>query len=220
MTKTDKAYELEQTNQGLQLVSNDKNHGSIHCDFLGGVFAHRLKYGGKYSQPLAKAIGLKSLGNCSVLDATAGLGADGMLLAAWGCQVTMLERNLLVFSLLQDGIQRAQKDEQFGKLDFSCLNIDAKDFLRDQAKKFAVIYLDPMFRPERRRAKQGKNMQALETILANEKNNIDGLLKLARIQARRRVVVKRAKNSPWLDSQAPSFSIKGEASRFDVYLVP
>jgi 16S rRNA (guanine1516-N2)-methyltransferase len=43
------------------------------------------------------------------------------------------------------------------------------------------------------------------------------LLKVALAGARRRIVVKRPKLAPTLDDTSPSFCIKSENTRFDVY---
>src|SRR3546814_2367692 len=58
-------------------------------------------------QLLARAIGLHKYKDLSVLDATAGLGRDGFVLAALGAQVTMVERQELLAALLFDAHVRA-----------------------------------------------------------------------------------------------------------------
>lgn len=215
---SESAYLLERTAEGLQLVSAHQQHGAIRCDFSSGTFAHRLKYGGKYVQPLAKAIGLKKGIQLSVFDATAGFGSDAMLLAAWGCKVSMVERNPLVFAVLQDGIERARQAVEFENCEITYECIDSRHFLEKTVTPFDVIYLDPMFELEKRGAKSGKNMQALQTMLSSDENNFYELFSLAQRHALRRVVVKRAKSSEYIVSTPPSFTIDGKANRFDVYL--
>jgi len=216
-------YALEYVDDVLQLVSTHKKHGPVFCDFTSGAFLHRLKYGGKLSQPLAKAVGLKKLKSnqsLSVLDTTAGLGTDAMLLAAWGCEVTLLERDKVVASLLADGLSRA-KNKLNDEFDFSKIHfeqIDALDYLKCSTKQFDVVYLDPMFKLEKQKAKPNKNMQVLQDILPQENDAEDALLVLAKSHAKNRVVVKRSSMSKTINSLNLSFSIDGQANRFDVYL--
>jgi hypothetical protein len=43
-----------------------------------------------------------------VFDATGGFGSDAVRMAVAGCSVTVAERNLIMFALLRDGLQRAR----------------------------------------------------------------------------------------------------------------
>ncbi|TMP13498.1 class I SAM-dependent methyltransferase, partial [Pseudoalteromonas ruthenica] len=49
-----------------------------------------------------------------VLDATAGLGRDGFVLASLGCKVILHERHPVVAALLYDGLKRAYDDIEIG----------------------------------------------------------------------------------------------------------
>ena len=82
---------------GLQLQElGDKASGPVRVDFLEGAVAHRRLHGGGSGQMIAKAVGIQSGIRPVVLDATAGLGRDGFLLAQLGCRVTLIERHPLV----------------------------------------------------------------------------------------------------------------------------
>ena len=43
------------------------------------------------------------------IDATAGMGEDGFLLAAYGYEVTLYEQNPVIAALLKDALRRARK---------------------------------------------------------------------------------------------------------------
>ena len=58
----------------------------------------RLKQGRQLA--LAKACGVRP--DWAVLDAMAGLGLDGITLAALGCRVTMVERDPSLFAMLEE----------------------------------------------------------------------------------------------------------------------
>lgn len=58
---------------------------------------------------IAKAVGVQPGIRPRVLDATAGLGRDGFVLASLGCEVTLVERQPLIAALLEDGLERARR---------------------------------------------------------------------------------------------------------------
>jgi len=95
---------------------------------------------------------------------------------------------------------------------------EAADYLSqaDSSDNPDIIYLDPMF-PERHKSAQvKKEMQAFQQLLGKDKD-ADQLLPLALAKARYRVVVKRPRKAPALRGPAPSHSLEGKSSRFDVY---
>jgi 16S rRNA (guanine1516-N2)-methyltransferase len=61
-------------------------------------------------------------------------------------------------------------------------------------------------------------MQILQ-ILIGDDQDADELLETALLCAGNRVVVKRPRLAPALADKAPSHSITGKTSRFDVYLI-
>src|SRR3546814_20311726 len=72
----------------------------IRCDWTDAEMSRRVAAGKQ--QLLARAIGLHKYKDLSVLDATAGLGRDGFVLAALGAPVTMVARQELFAALLFD----------------------------------------------------------------------------------------------------------------------
>ena len=81
----------------------------LKCSFIEGSILHRLKYGKGRGQNLAKAVGMKSNKNRTIVDATAGLGYDAFILASLGANVTLIERSKIMHDLLQDGISEAER---------------------------------------------------------------------------------------------------------------
>ena len=196
----------------------EKPPGPVSAELCDGDIRRRILGGRR--QPLARACGLHRDGPLRVLDATAGLGRDGIVLAGLGCDVTMLERSPVVASLLQDALTRAASDAIFGawlgqRVRF--LALDAKDYLSTgQARAHDVVYLDPMYPHRDKRALAKKEMQALRTV-AGDDADADQLLQLAIGHAMRRVVVKRP---PWakpLAGQSPDHQLTGNRARYDVY---
>ena len=97
--------------QGLQLQQLGPDApGPVRVDFVEGGAAHRRLYGGGSGQMIAKAVGVAQGVRPRVLDATAGLGKDGFVLASLGCEISLIERQPLIGALLEDGLARAAED--------------------------------------------------------------------------------------------------------------
>lgn len=103
---------LAVTPDRLELRQTIKRVKPLVVDFFSPTMRYRLLHGGGRKQLLAKAIGIRSNYAPSVLDATAGLGKDALVLAALGCAVHMLERSPIIGALLQDGLVRLEKMSQ------------------------------------------------------------------------------------------------------------
>ncbi|MBT5774833.1 MAG: class I SAM-dependent methyltransferase, partial [Dehalococcoidia bacterium] len=97
---------LAVTAERLELRQPGERVRPVFVDFRSGEFARRAQGSGRRSL-LARAIGFKD-GAPRVVDTTAGLGRDAMVLALLGCEVTAIERDGVVFALLEDGLRRAR----------------------------------------------------------------------------------------------------------------
>ena len=94
-------FAMQLGEQGLQLVElGPQAPGPVRVDFVEGAVAHRRLFGGGTGQMIAKAVGVQPGVRPRVLDATAGLGRDGFVLASLGCSVTLIERQPLIAALL------------------------------------------------------------------------------------------------------------------------
>ncbi|TNF34332.1 MAG: 16S rRNA methyltransferase [Gammaproteobacteria bacterium] len=213
---------LECTPQYLQLRDVDLNT-EIHVDFTSGVLAHRKKYGGGRGQTIAKAIGMKQ-GQAapSILDATAGLAKDAFVLACLGCAVTLIERSPIVAALVQDAIERAAGDSEFGILlaqGFHLINQDARSYMQAISieQQPDVVYLDPMYPERKKSALVKKNMQILQKLLGQDEDT-EQLLNAALACARKRVVVKRPKGAETIAGRQPTLSYESKNTRYDVYV--
>jgi 16S rRNA (guanine1516-N2)-methyltransferase len=218
-------YFLEYASNGLSLRSTIRgDHGPIRCDFTSGANTHRRKYGGGNGQAIAKAIGVSGKFIPKVLDLTAGMGGDSFVLATLGCQMLLLERNIIVHSLLDDGLQRADvagtADSELAAIigRIELLQADAIAYLSGLPPEPCsdIIYLDPMFPERKKSAKVKKEMQAFHGIVGADQDASE-LLDLALSRARYRVVVKRSGAAGFLGDRAPSYSLEGKSTRFDVY---
>ena len=167
-------------------------------------------------QPLARAMGKK---NITLIDATAGLGQDALLLAAMGYRVDAIERNIVMAALLQDALARAQKEPSLdralrGRLSF--ISGDARQRI-PQLAKVDVIYLDPMYPPKRSKSALAKKEMRMLRDLVGEDSDADQLFSIAHARAGNRVVVKRPQHAQPLVAD-PDFAIRSKLVRYDVYL--
>jgi 16S rRNA (guanine1516-N2)-methyltransferase len=188
--------------KGLTRKSNP-----IFCNFLEWSNA-------SYGNSLIKCMrGLPK--DCSVVDATAGFGRDALSLATISGSVLLIERLPWMIALLEDAIESVQHKSLrnlIGK--FNLISGDSKDYLLNNHTRADVIYLDPMF-PNIGNAKAKKNIQALRDL--TKEDNSSSLFFIAMELASSRVIVKRHKNSIYINNLKPNFSISGKTVRFDVY---
>ena len=197
----------------------DNVPGPVTIDFAAPEMLHRRK--GGQNELLGRAVGVKQERHPRVIDATAGLGRDGFVLADLGCEVTLFERSPVLAWLLEQARESAL--------------ISAYDHIRAAAERLsvvhadsttfdvpndAVIYLDPMFPERRNSAAVKKDLALLQCLHDDFASGDDALMAWARTQPASRIVVKRpAKAEPILGAR-PSHSLKGKAVRFDVYVNP
>ena len=206
---------------GLADLSDPKLQ-PLCVDFAADALLYRKDKGGGKNEAIAKAVGIKGQYYPSVVDATAGLGTDSFMLAALGCDVTMLERTNVVCALLYDGLVRGRAMPQSADivqrmqlLPGSAVARLAQLKATDQSVD--VVYLDPMFPHKKKSAAVKKPMKMFQTLLGHDKD-ADDLLTPALALAKKRVVVKRPNTAPFLQDKKPSMQIKGKKHRFEVYL--
>lgn len=212
---------LQVGEQGLSLqAAGPDAPGAVRVDFVEGAMAYRRQFGGGAGQMVAKAVGLRGAIRPSVLDATAGLGRDAFVLAALGCEVTLIERQPVIAALLADGLQRARAAggevaEIAARMHL--IQADAIHAMQDwQGPAPQVIHLDPMF-PHRDKSALVKKEMRLFRPLAGDDLDAPALLAAALQLASHRVAVKRPRKAPAIDGAPPSAQLNGQSSRYDIY---
>ncbi|MFP3353450.1 class I SAM-dependent methyltransferase [Pseudoalteromonas sp. SIMBA_153] len=214
-------FSLHYDDKGLSLYKTDEPKlGAINVDFVTGAVAHRRKFGGGKGQSIAKAVGLNKGATPVVLDATAGLGRDGFVLASLGCKVILHERHPVVAALLYDGLQRAYNDSEIGpwmQQNMSLIFGSSHTLLAQCDSMPDVVYLDPMFPHREKSALVKKEMRVFQDLVGGD-TDADDLLEFAYPLASKRVVVKRPDYAPFLNDKTPSMQIKTKKNRFDVYV--
>ena len=163
----------------------------LKCSFIEGSILHRLKYGKGRGQNLAKAVGMKSNKNRTIVDATAGLGYDAFILASLGANVTLIERSKIMHDLLQDGISEAERfGGEIGKIisRMSLIFGDSKFILPDLFPE--VILIDTMYKERKKTALVKNDMRLVREIVGSDPDYIE-LINVALNQASNRVVIKQ-----------------------------
>ncbi len=212
--------QFNQTAQRFELINTENSKQKpFYLDFSSGKAAYRMKQGIGRNQPLPKAVGIKKDFIPTVLDVTAGLGRDSFMLASCGCQVTLLERNEIIYQLLADALQRATQTELEQIIEnMQWFNIDAYSYLTELKNLPDVIYLDPMFPERNKTALVKQEMRIVRDVVGND-HDTDALFNLAMTKAKQRVVIKRHRLAPVIANKQPDFDIIGKTTRYDIYLI-
>ena len=127
------------------------------------------------------------LKNASILDCTAGLGRDGILLSELGYNVTMIEKNPLLILLIRNYLSRN------AHIKARLLYGDALTYTHIAEKEFDYIYIDFMFE-KKNNSKPSKYDLFLRSINYNE-NNKSGFINKMKNYCKKRIVVKEPMKS-------------------------
>lgn len=214
------SFALEEVHGVLQLRAlHWPNTQALRLSWDSPDMRRRMEAGRK--QILGRALGLHRHPELSVLDATAGLCRDALSIASLGTQVIALERHPLLHVMHRHEQQRLQKSTPEAQLEAALARLDLRhgDACRCIAAFTAdVIYLDPMYPKARRHALGGLEMQYLDALLGPADDPAH-LLEAALSGKARRVVVKRPRRAAPISGPAPSLQMKGNQTRFDIYLL-
>ncbi len=205
----------------------------------------RLRQSNLEREMLIKAARVKGLAHPRLLDATAGMGEDSLLLAAAGFEVTMYEYDAVIAALLRDAMRRAadvaEMEPVIGRMhlveddsiaamrEMGELGIREKEKQQAEVQKESkydvyeeqsstlpdVILLDPMFPARSKSALIKKKFQLLQQLELPCANEKD-LLDAALSVGARKVVIKRPLKGPYLAGVRPQYSLAGKAIRYDI----
>lgn len=215
-------YLLTLTGSSLALLkTNEPAKKPYHIDFLSKQMLYRVKDASLKNELIGRAIGYKPAQQPAIIDATAGLGRDSFILAALGFRVTMIERSPIIYALLQDALERAKKHRLTNAIvsRLCLIHADATEWLYQLSPENypQVIYLDPMFPSRQKSASVKKEMIILQELLTKDIHH-EKLFNAAMTRTQKRIIVKRPRLSEPIMNKTPSFSLRGNSSRFDIYI--
>lgn len=176
----------------------------------------RLLRGKLNGELLVRAARLKGIEEPTLVDATAGLGQDSLLLAAAGFSVTLIECNPVIAAMLVDAIERARRDPELADAAGRMQVIEGNSLkvLRDLSMPPDVVYLDPMFPGRSKSAAVKKKFQLLHRLEMPCEDEM-ALLEAARAAHPRKIVIKRPVKGPHLAGVKPDYTLRGKAVRYD-----
>lgn len=160
---------------------------------------------------LAKAVGVKGPYRPKVLDLTAGMLGDTLLLLSFGCEVWAVERHPVIRFLISSAMQNSQHP-RVKNLHF--LESDAETVL-NHPPSVDVIYFDPMFEDANEKTSPRKEMRIFRNIVGKDEDAIRVFNRALRLKPKR-LVVKRPRQSVHL-GERPANEYIGKSTRYDAY---
>jgi len=180
----------------------------------------RLKQANLEHELIVKAARIKNADHrITVVDATAGMGEDSLLLAAAGFKVKMFEYDPIISALLEDSLKRAASHPELSHIvaNMELIPGSSIDGMSTLPDTIDVVYLDPMF-PERNKSGLIKKKFQLLQQLEKPCDDEIGLLKAAALINPRKIIIKRPQKGPFLGGINPDYSYTGKAIRVDVLI--
>ncbi len=186
-------------------------------DFEGML--HRVSDGRLAHEMLVRAAKITET-DLKGIDATAGMGEDAFLLAAYGYDMTLYEQNPVVAVLLKDALRRAKKHPQLKEIAARMKLVEGNSVeeLKTRVDAVDLIYLDPMFPGRQKSGLINKKLQLIQKLEPPCSDEVE--LFEAAIQVKpSKIIVKRPLKSPFLAGKNPTYELKGKAIRYDCYAV-
>lgn len=223
-------YILQFSTNKIQLATIEKpplfnNSGPIYCDFAGGTAEYRRTQG-KYSRksPIARAVSVpgKTFEETHVVDATGGLGVDAFTLAFLGFKVTVIERDPIIYTLLQDGYQRGVQCQDTKKVleRMTLIHSDSFDYFNSVLSRppsendVDVVFLDPMYPLKDKVALPKKAMMIARRFLPKT-SSLEEFIEISRKVSKYKVVLKRPYYEKSQNPETTTYS--GRSTNFEVY---
>ena len=197
---------LHKTASGYEIRDNETNMKmSLSFDDYSKIILENKKH------QLNKIFKAKNL---SILDCTGGFAKDAAILASLGNNVTLIERNPLIMSLLVDAKEKIKIDDiryifsriksRFG----NCI-----DFIRNTNKHFDYIYFDFMFNTNKS-ALPSKNEQFLRKIVKNDINENIDIINETIQRVRSKIIIKEHISSNDYDNFDIINTYKGKTVKY------
>lgn len=209
---------LNLTPQGLMVISADAKPWQI--DFLNAARQYRRKHGG--SETLVRACGIKKNHEpLTIIDATAGYGKDGFVLACAGAKVILVERHPVMAALLENALKRFYESPIDSKnIDIQLCFSEAETFLKHHLNDFSstlpdVIYWDPMHPVRQKSAQVKKDMAFLQRWIEPEIDP-ESLIALSLPYVKDRVVLKWPRKATPLKLKS-NFLYEEKTVRFEIF---
>tara|TARA_Y200000002_G_scaffold368154_1_gene360915 strand:- start:914 stop:1651 length:738 start_codon:yes stop_codon:yes gene_type:complete len=187
----------------------------LKIDIQKGALGWRLARA-QHETHLKKAIG-KSDRPLRILDATAGLLGDSMIMLALGHSVTAYEQSKILFTMLNNALN------QFSEIDPNLLNFQLINSnvceTNFNEESFDVIYFDPMYSEDKASSARRSDMRKIRSILEIEGLTSDPESTFAYLRniPSTKLIVKRPLKTDAFEGGI-NYQVLGKSVRFDIYL--
>ena len=165
---------------------------------------------------LKKAIG-KTDRPLRILDATAGLLGDSMIMLALGHSVTAYEQSKILYTMLNNELnQLSETDSNLLNFKLIDANVCETNF---NEKSFDVIYFDPMYPEDKASSARRSDLKKINSILEIEglASDPESTFTYLRNIPSTKLIVKRPLKADAFEGSI-NYQITGKSVRFDIYL--
>ena len=165
---------------------------------------------------LKKAIG-KTDRPLRILDATAGLLGDSMIMLALGHSVTAYEQSKILYMLLNNELNQLSETDS-NLINFQLINSNVCE-TKFNEESFDVIYFDPMYPEDRASSARRSDLKKINSILEIEglASEPESTFTYLRNIPSTKLIVKRPLKADAFKGSI-NYQVLGKSVRFDIYL--
>ena len=187
----------------------------LKIDIQKGALGWRLARP-QHETHLKKAIG-KTDRPLRILDATAGLLGDSMIMLALGHSVTAYEQSKILYTMLNNELNQLSETDS-NLLNFKLINSNVCETNFNE-KSFDVIYFDPMYPEDKASNARRSDLKKINSILQIEglASDSESTFTFLRSIPKTKLIVKRPLKVDAFEGSI-NYQIKGKSVRFDIYL--
>ena len=187
----------------------------LKIDIQKGALGWRLARA-QHETHLKKAIG-KTDRPLRILDATAGLLGDSMIMLALGHSVTAYEQSKILFSMLNNALNQLPETDP-NLLNFKLINSNVCETNFNE-KSFDVIYFDPMYPEDKASSARRSDLKKINSILEIEglASDPESTFTYLRNIPNTKLIVKRPLKADAFKGSI-NYQVLGKSVRFDIYL--
>jgi len=165
---------------------------------------------------LKKAIG-KTDRPLRILDATAGLLGDSMIMLALGHSVTAYEQSKILYMLLNNELNQLSETDSH-LINFQLINSNVCE-TKFNEESFDVIYFDPMYPEDKASSARRSDLKKINSILEIEglASDPESTFTYLRNIPSTKLIVKRPLKADAFKGSI-NYQVLGKSVRFDIYL--
>ena len=165
---------------------------------------------------LKKAIG-KTDQPLRILDATAGLLGDSMIMLALGHSVTAYEQSKILYTMLNNELNQIPETDS-NLLNFQLINSNVCETNFNE-KSFDIIYFDPMYSEDKPSTARRSDLKKINSLLEIEglASDPESTFTYLRNIPSTKLIVKRPLKADAFEGSI-NYQVLGKSVRFDIYL--